>query len=155
VSGRALSFTVLGRPQPAGSKSAFAIRKGGRPTGRIAVRDSNPNAKPWQAHVAAEAADAIDGRPLQGPLELTLIVWLARPQGHYGSGRNFNRVRPSAPVWPAVRPDLTKYIRAIEDALNGLLWRDDAQVVVQQARKEYGWPERAEIEVRELEAEAA
>jgi hypothetical protein len=39
---RRISFTVLGDAKPAGSKRAFAIRRGGVPTGQIAVTDDNP-----------------------------------------------------------------------------------------------------------------
>jgi hypothetical protein len=37
----ALSFTVHGTPAPQGSKSAFAIRKAGVYTGRVAVVNDN------------------------------------------------------------------------------------------------------------------
>ena len=49
-----------------------------------------------------------------------------------------------------MRPDATKLVRAVEDALTGLVWRDDAQVVIQTVRKRYGHPERAEIFVQEI-----
>ena len=47
---------------------------------------------------------------------------------------------------------MTKLVRAVEDALTGLVWRDDAQVVVQTVRKRYGHPERAEVLVQEINA---
>jgi Holliday junction resolvase RusA-like endonuclease len=151
VSERAVvEFTVLGRPQPAGSKRAFRTK-----TGRTIVTDDNKRARPWKSQVAAEAAAVADGSLLSGPLELEVVFWFARPKGHYGTGRNADRVRPSAPAFPAVRPDATKCIRAVEDALNGVLWRDDAQVVVQHVEKRFGHPERAEVAIRRLEGRTA
>lgn len=144
-----LEFTVLGRPQPGGSKKV--VRAGGRPDGRPLVVDDAKRSKPWRALVASAAQDALDGRAqLHGPLMLEIDFYVARPAGHYGSGRNRDQVRPGAPRLPAVRPDVTKLIRAVEDALTGLVWRDDAQIVIQLARKRYGTPERADVLITQV-----
>jgi Holliday junction resolvase RusA-like endonuclease len=151
-----LKFTVLGRPQPAGSKRVFGIRRRGEPTGRFAVVDDNERAKPWQALVKAAAEDALeqldDPSPLLGPVALEVVFYVARPQAHYGTGRNQDRLKPSAPAYPTVRPDATKLLRGLEDALTGLVWRDDAQVVVQVIAKRYGSPDRSEVKISTLRA---
>lgn len=156
-----LRFIVIGKPQPAGSKRAFALRKGDVPTGRVAVVDDNPAAKNWQHAVAEKAADAMKtldvdaGRPvllLDGPLGLAVIFTIRRPAGHYGTGRNTAKLKPSAPEHPTVRPDCTKLLRAVEDAMSGVVWRDDAQVVEQAVSKRYGEPENADILVWEIGA---
>jgi Holliday junction resolvase RusA-like endonuclease len=151
----ALQFTVLGRPQPAGSKRAFPIRRGGQITG-VAVTDDAKRSRPWKDSVAAAAHNALQAHTprgeglLDGPLELRVDFFVARPAGHYGTGRNRERVKPSAPARPIVRPDATKLVRALEDGCTGILWRDDAQVVTQIVRKFYGVPERAEVEIATL-----
>jgi Holliday junction resolvase RusA-like endonuclease len=146
VTGR-LQFTVLGRPVPAGSKRAFVIKKGGVPTNRAAmVEDSKKRVRPWQELIKSAALDAMGATgPLDGPLILKVDFYLARPKAHYGSGRNADRLKPGAPLYPAVKPDATKLLRGLEDALTGLAWHDDAQVVDQAARKRYGLPERVEV----------
>jgi len=53
---------------------------------------------------------------------------LARPAGHYATGRNAGQLRPSAPAWPLGRPDVDNLLKAPLDALTGLLYRDDAHV---------------------------
>lgn len=147
-----VSFTVYGKAEPAGSKRAFVNPK----TGRAIVTDANAKSRPWKSQVSDAAIEAmttggVDGsrvlelRPLlEGPLLLYITFYLPRPKGHYGK----NGVRPSAPPYPAVRPDTTKLLRAIEDALTGIVWRDDAQVVTQHAAKVYGEPARVEIHVK-------
>lgn len=45
---------------------------------------------------------------------------------------------------------MLKLARAAEDALTGILWRDDAQICDEVIRKRYGEPARVEIEVRTL-----
>lgn len=129
-----ITFTVLGIAQPAGSKRAFSHPT----TGRIVVVDDAKGSRSWKDTVAAEAHQTMAGRePLTGPLELGVWIELPRPKGHYGSGRNAGTVRASAPTFPAVKPDATKLLRAIEDACNQVVWRDDAQIVTQIVRKRY------------------
>jgi Holliday junction resolvase RusA-like endonuclease len=141
----AFSVVVFGKPQPAGSKRAFVNRH----TGRAHVVDAAKGSAPWKQEVAGAALRACVGEPLllTGPLELTVRFFLARPKGHYRTGRNAALLRDGAPGYPAIKPDATKLLRAVEDALTGIVWRDDAQIVFQVCSKAYGLPERCEIEV--------
>jgi Holliday junction resolvase RusA-like endonuclease len=141
-----ISFTVIGRPQPAGSKKAFRHPH----TGRIIVTDDAKKSRPWKQEIAAVAAEHAPEQLLAGPLMLVVYFYVARPKGHYGSGRNAMHVKPSAPEFPTVRPDVTKLLRALEDACTGILWRDDAQIVDQYAFKRYDEPERVTVHVTSL-----
>ncbi len=40
-------------------------------------------------------------------------------------------------LFPVTRPDLSNYVKLVEDALNGLLWVDDSQIVISTLRKMY------------------
>jgi Holliday junction resolvase RusA-like endonuclease len=80
-----------------------------------------------------------------GPVGLAVVFHLRRPKGHFGTGRNADRVKASSPAWPCVKPDCTKLLRGVEDAMTGIVWRDDAQVVEQMVSKVYGAPERAQV----------
>jgi Holliday junction resolvase RusA-like endonuclease len=145
----AVEFTVYGHPATAGSKRSFAVRRGGQFTGQTATTDDNPRTKSWQAIVASAALEASSGCS-RGPLLLALAFYLHRPRAHYGTGRNSSRVRDSAPARPAVRPDLLKLTRAVEDALTGVLWHDDAQICIEQLSKHYAErdePERVRVRV--------
>lgn len=146
-----LAFVAYGRPQPGGSKRAVPVRRNGIATGRINVIDAGKHTMVWRQEVASAAAIAMRARRLEllrGPLMLDVVFYFARPRGHYGTGANADRVRLGAPRYPSVKPDCTKLIRAVEDALTGVCWRDDAQVVQQVAGKFYGEPERCEVIVR-------
>lgn len=140
-----IELVVYGTPVPAGSKRAFT-----RPGGRVGVADTaEKRMKPWRAALQAAAGDLMDGRDLlQGPLHLHVEFHLARPKGHYGTRGN---LRPSAPTHPTVKPDTTKLLRGLEDALTGIVWRDDAQIVRQHAEKRYAdGPEHVRISVLPL-----
>jgi Holliday junction resolvase RusA-like endonuclease len=141
-------FTVYGRPAPAGSKRAFIPKGGARPI----VIDANANAKPWKQEVAKAALQVTGGVLLSGPCGLEATFFLARPKGHFGTGRNSEVVKASSPAFPGVAPDCTKLLRGLEDAMTGTVWRDDAQVVYQAASKRYGTPERCEVMVWTLPA---
>lgn len=142
-----LSFTVLGDAQPGGSKRAFKHPH----TDRIIVTDANKKAKGWQHVVGQEAFVAMGPRELWiGPLVVEFTFYRPRPNGHYGQGRNAGQVKASAPAYPITRPDVLKLARAAEDALTGIVWRDDAQIVDEVLRKRWGSPARLEVMVSPL-----
>ena len=142
---RRIAFTAYGKPAPAGSKRV--VPAGGRAGGRPIVVDDSKRSRPWKTEVAAAAREALDGGDLlDGPLRMRLVFYVARPKGHYGA----RGVRPSAPPHPTVKPDVLKLARAVEDALTGQVYRDDAQVVDEQLVKRYGEPERVEVEIEAI-----
>lgn len=133
-----VTLIVHGQPAPQGSKRAFmGKRKDGTPVARV-IESSHDRVKSWRQAVVDEAREwqsQAAGRqfgaapPLAGPLEATMTFVLRRPKGHYGTGRNAAVLKPSAPPYPSGKPDVGKLARATEDALTGIVWLDDAQVV--------------------------
>lgn len=146
---RFVSFFVPGIPQPGGSKRAFH-----RPGMRFPVIvDANPKAKDWKGVVAAIASQFCTGELLAGALIANVTFYLRRPVGHYGSGRNSSILKPSSPKHPTSKPDATKLWRSTEDALTGIVWIDDAQIVNQYVYKRYaelGQQPGAQIRIDEL-----
>jgi len=134
---------VRGLPKPAGSKRVFLVGKDRRPV----VTDDCKGGPDWRASVQHAIARVHRGAPLLGPLELSLYFTVPRPSGHLGR----RGLRPSAPPYPARKPDVTKLVRAVEDAATGLLWHDDAQIVTQAAAKRYGDRPGVVIHCRRLE----
>jgi len=57
-----------------------------------------------------------------------MVFVLNRPKAHYGTGKNARMLKPSAPTEPTVKPDLIKMARAVEDAMSGIVYKDDSQV---------------------------
>ncbi len=73
---------------------------------------------------------------------MLLNFQVARPKSHFGTGCNKAVLKLGAPAMPIMKPDLTKLVRSTEDALAGILWRDNCQVVGQEAQKRYcAWGE--------------
>jgi Holliday junction resolvase RusA-like endonuclease len=139
-----LRFTVYGVAKPGGSKKAFVHPQ----TGRAIVVEDSAN-KPWKQEVAGAAFEAVAGvewSPLfpHEPVAVEFTFVRPRPRGHFGAAG----LRPSAPKFPVTRPDVLKLARAAEDALTGIVWRDDSQIVHETLVKVYGEPERLEVVVR-------
>lgn len=148
-----IEFTVWGQAQPAGSKTAQVIRRkggaivmtaDGRPL--TATRDSCPKSRPWKNQVAAVAREHYSGPLLTGAVMLDVWFEFPRPKGHYGTGRNAEQLKQSAPTYHLQKPDALKLTRAVEDALTGVIWRDDCQIVDEVIHK--GWGDAASCRVR-------
>ena len=118
----AVEIELRGTPIPEGSMKAF-MDKWGHPH---IVHDNPRDLKAWRTRIAEAGERAMAGRPiLRGPVGLETHFYIARPRSHFGIHGN---LLPSAPPYPIGRPDLSKLIRAAEDALKGVVWYDDALV---------------------------
>lgn len=121
---------VPGLPVPQGSVTAM-MSKAGRPF----VKSVKPSLAQYRADVREEVRRrmAVDG-PLPGPMSIRIEFLFPRPKAHYNARGGLT---PRAPAHPAKRPDVDKLARAVLDALTGLVWADDAQVVRLLAVKAY------------------
>jgi Holliday junction resolvase RusA-like endonuclease len=131
------SFSVDGVPAPQGSKT---IGKGKR--GPF-VREDNPATMPWRQAIAFAAREAMDDLglpPLTDPVLLEISFRFPRPKSHYRTGKHAGELKPSAPAWCATQPDLDKLVRAVGDAITGIVVVSDAQIVEVEAVKVYGTP---------------
>lgn len=126
-----------------------------RATGKPMLLDDNPRLKSWRAELTEAMRAAAPPAPPGAPIAVRVTAYLRRPQGHYGSGRNAGTLRPTAPPYPAVKPDADKVLRAACDAGTGVWWRDDAHIVGVTVRKRYcadGEAERVVVRAREVRA---
>lgn len=143
-----IQFTVLGRPRPAGSKRPVVARNR-----RLRVVDSSGvKGQSWRGDVRDAAIKAMGGKLalLTGPLVLAVTFYLRRPKNHR---RASGALKPDAPLYPTSKPDVTKLIRAIEDALTGVAWVDDALIVDQHGHKRFtDGAERAEVVIGRVTA---
>ena len=131
-----IEFSVHGRIAGGGSKTAMTK------SGRNIMVPASKYSKPWMKQVNLKARMAYHGKPLTGPLRFSMTFTVERPSNHYGSGRNAGILKGSAPEYPHQRafPDLTKLVRATEDAMEGVIFNNDKQVVEQVNSIAYGKP---------------
>jgi crossover junction endodeoxyribonuclease RusA len=128
-----LTFTVPGLPIAQGSK---------KHVGNGIMVESARNLKPWRDSVIWAAREALAYSQLahafDGPVEVTLWFGFPRPKSHYRTGQFAHLLRDGAPQFKTSAPDLDKLVRACLDSLTiARVFRDDAQVAVLRAAKEY------------------
>lgn len=129
-----IKFLVPGVPAPGGSKKAFVV-KTKRGALRANVTDDAKRNAPWRSLVSVLARDAMRGRPpFHGPILLEVEFRMPRPKGEY---RPSGALRPCARKHHTQRPDRTKLLRAVEDAMSGIVWVDDTQVIGGEVTKRY------------------
>ena len=120
-----ISFFAEGKAIPQGSMKF--IRPGVMIHARAAELAS------WRALIAYRAKEA-GCHPIEGPICIKLRFQMRRP-------KTVKR------TYPTVAPDADKLLRACCDALTGVAYVDDAQIVRIMVEKVYGSPIGVHIEV--------
>jgi Holliday junction resolvase RusA-like endonuclease len=115
------TFTVLGKPAPQGSK---------RHVGRGVMVESSKRCKPWRQDVRHTAMDLLPSdwyANMSKAITLSCVFVFARPKNHF---RTNGHLKPSAPRHCSGRiGDISKLVRAVEDAMTGVVYNDDAQII--------------------------
>ena len=84
---------------------------------------------------------------LDGPLKMTVKAFFSIPKS--ASKKNREKMLQGI-IRPTKRPDVSNVIKIIEDALNGLAYRDDSQIVRVVGEKYYSDSPRVEVEICSL-----
>lgn len=133
-----ISIRIPGRPKPG---TGFRFTRGGHTYTAKKTSD-------WQAMVRIMALDACR-QPLDGPLAVHLVFVRRRPSSW-----------PKRPTqrnpWPWAawtRPDCDNLTKPVMDALAGVIWHDDGQVVRLQIDKRLGEQDEVLLHVKQLTEE--
>ena len=108
-----IAFDVVGRPAPQGSKKSI---------GNNRFVESSKFLPPWRNAIRLAAEEAVTANGwarVSGPVELEVMFYLDRPSS----------VSPVKRPQPTVPPDLDKLVRGVGDALTGVIYDDDSQVI--------------------------
>lgn len=131
-----IRFSVIGTPVTQGSAKAINHKSTGR---AVLIQENREDLRAWRSAIRRAAETVAGGQkaPAQTPVWVSATFLLQRPA-------SVKRFRPS------VKPDLDKLARASLDALSGVLFEDDGQVVSLKVSKQYaidGRPPGAVFEV--------
>ncbi len=77
------------------------------------------------------------GEQLLGALHMELEFVFPRPKSHYGTGRNADILKKSAPIHHIKKPDNDNLQKFVKDCLNGEAYHDDSQIVIVIAKKRF------------------
>lgn len=98
-------------------------------------------------HFAIQALGEGIRRQLEGPLALRVNIRLQHP-------KRFSLKMRNAAVWPMGKPDLDNVLKLVGDALNGIAYKDDAQIASAYIERLYDsrQPEQVQVSITELRA---
>jgi crossover junction endodeoxyribonuclease RusA len=116
-----ITFDVVGRPAPQGSKKSI---------GNNRFIEASKFLPAWRTAISLAAEQAVAEQlwaRVSGPVELEVMFYLERPSSISSNKRAF----------PIVPPDLDKLMRGVGDALSGVIYDDDAQIIRVLCWKQY------------------
>lgn len=115
--------------------------------GRVRLYD-HPKVKQFKAVLHNLVTERYKNPPLTGALSVSMLFY--RPVQK--SLSNIERQRRLSNEHKAVvKPDTDNYIKSTLDAMNGVLWEDDSQIVKLTAEKRYGERGKIIITVTQLD----
>lgn len=99
-----------------------------------------------EAFVRERATTAMGGRDrLDGPVHMEVLITIEPPASWSGRQRKLALAGARRPVG---KPDLDNCIKSLADAFEGVVFRNDTQVVAVSAAKRYGEREETIVVVR-------
>ena len=127
-----MKFTIPGKPV---AKQSFRFTKSGRKYKDAKVTNYE--------NLVRFYADSVFGHPLEGPIEVTLVAY-------WPSKKPDRKKHPRPAELKTTKPDADNISKAVLDGLNGIAFRDDAQIVrlaVEKWHAAQGDAPRVEVEI--------
>ena len=147
-------FVVPGKAVGKGRPRSSILRgRGGKPilsAGQPIIHHHTPeNTANYENLVKVSAMPAMQGRALlEGAVETEITVFIEPPKSW---SKKKTEQALSGLIRPTKKPDIDNLIKAIYDALNGVVWVDDSQVTDTTVRKRYSATPRAFVKVKAYE----
>lgn len=136
--GLAITVDVPGTPIAQGSTRSFER------AGRTFTKSSNAGPlERWRGDIRTALRGQEPDVPVRDPISIRLSFRMPRPASHFlpaNSKRPEPVLREDAPHWVVGGKDVDKLVRAVLDAMTGLVYVDDGQVVSIVAAKRYPGP---------------
>jgi len=137
-----IEFIIPGEPIPQSRPRAGKNRRG-----KTIMYDAKPS-KDYKKYVALIAGQYALKNLLEGALDVHIKIYRLIPKSTTKKDRALFLAGIKRPI---VKADTSNYIKGIEDALNGIIYKDDSQIVDLQASKFYSDNPRVEIQIYELD----
>ena len=143
-----LCFTVYARSEPQGSSRGFPIRRANGKIG-VVITSANSKLKPFRHICAQTAVVAMSSAGCPMPFADKHVPVRVKLDCYFQKPESVSKKR----LFPVVKPDIDKLLRALLDSWTGVLFSDDAQVCSVDISKHYGVPERIEATIRKAAVE--
>ena len=96
----------------------------------------NPSAKD-KKNVIYEVVNQFREKPFDNAVLMEINFYCPRPKSHYGTGRNKEVLKPSAPKHKITKADLDNLVKFYLDCMNKICYNDDSQVISILASKNF------------------
>lgn len=83
-------------------------------------------------------------QPFDGPLVVIIRVYRAMQKS---TPKRDQLPKLNGKLRPFVKPDVSNFVKSVEDSFNGVLWKDDSLIVQEFSEKYYSQHPHIEIEV--------
>lgn len=139
---RTIVVTLAGEPRGKGRPRSARLRSG------RTVTYTPEGTRNYEAALRLAAQEAMQGqRLLEGALSVTIVAHRSVPQ--WSDKRT--ALALAGAIRPVTRPDIDNITKTL-DALEGVVFRNDSQIVESRVSKVYSATPRLEITVEELQA---
>ena len=125
----AVTIEVAGKPQGKGRARTFR-------RGNFIGHYTPENTRTYEGLIRSAALDAMGSRArFEGPVELRLTAIFDIPESY---SRTKKSEAMAGVIKPTKKPDLDNIIKAFCDGMNGVVFKDDVQIVRGEYAKKYG-----------------
>ncbi|MGN7167938.1 RusA family crossover junction endodeoxyribonuclease [Paenibacillus cellulositrophicus] len=135
-----IQFVVYGEPVAQGRPRASTAG------GFVKLYDPTKS-RDYKDYVRLAAAEYAPPSLLEGPIGMMLTIYRSMP-------KSFSKRKAAAAeageIRPTSKPDVDNYLKGVKDALKGVIWKDDSQVVEVFAQKRYSGRPRIEVKIKDL-----
>ena len=129
-------FFAEGKPRGRDEKST-----GRRGSTRVYTTDQG---RRWRDAVRAQAMANRPELPFSGPIWLRLVFSEQRPKNHFRRDGVTLSAEGKRMPFPITKPDWDNLGKPVCDAISGLYYDDDKQIIYGEIKEEYCWPEQPE-----------
>ena len=141
VVGQVIVFVVPGTPVGKG-RPKFARR------GNFVTTYTPEKTASYENLVKIAAGRAMSGRaPIDGAVAVSLSIYVTPPASW---SQKKQRAALSGEIYPTTKPDIDNVEKAVFDAMNEIVWKDDKQVVDVDKKKRYAIKAEVVVQVRAL-----
>lgn len=135
-----IQFTVYGEPVAQG-RPKFSTASG------FPKAYDPAKSRDYKDYVRLAAAEHAPTALLEGSIGMMLTIYRSIP-------KSFSKKKvvlaEAGDLRPTTKPDVDNYLKGVKDALKGVIWKDDSQVVEVFAQKRYSVRPRIEVKIKDL-----
>lgn len=143
-----VAFEITGKPGHKGRHRSRIVFPADRKKPPFVHHYADPETEKYEALLAEVGALHMRGRaPSEQPLAILVHAFCRVPDSW---SRREREQAIAGAIRPTSRPDSDNYLKVVQDALNGVCYRDDSQIVDARVIKRYDERPGMRIELREF-----